>query len=238
MRNLLLRAFRPIPVAANWLGVVQQIAVVVIAVAGGTVAGIKVDWVTGFALMMFLMVVLLGRAAIGLQRDFDRLTKIEFDFTGQLEHLGWVWHTGPVLDPEKWVHEAVAWVWVRNEGPSANFAAQILNVEGPPWEDYFVAEPAWDGKNSPVTHIPKGHKRRIRLASILRQPRGFWFWTSEGQNQVPGWQWSLSPEPQHVEFALEVLNQRADVTRAKIGRITLPVDLADAEFVLEDQGEA
>lgn len=233
MRDLFLRTFRPIPVAANWLGVMQQTALIAVAIAGATIAGVKIDWVAGIALVMLLLVALLGRAAFSIQRDLDRLTRVEFDFTPQLERLNWTTHLGSIREPEEWIHEAVAWVWVRNSGPSADFAAQVLDVNGPPWVDYFVAEPAWDGKNSAVTHIPKGHKRRIRLASILREPRGFWFWTSEGQNQVPGWQWALPAESMKVEFALEVLNQGADVSLTKKGWVTLPCDLSAAEFDFE-----
>jgi hypothetical protein len=159
----------------------------------------------------------------------------DLGITPQLEHGDWAVKMGASL--QVWRHGAFAWVWVKNHGPTANFAAQVVDVRGVPesWGDYKVAEPAWDGKHSAIIEIPKGHERKLRLASVLRKPRGFWFWTSEGQNEVPGWPWPLADDEfADIEFRLEVTNTNTGHTTGKQGRITVPLDTAEAEFTLED----
>ena len=159
----------------------------------------------------------------------------DLDITEELEHVDWAAKLG--MPVQVWRHGAVAWVWVKNNGPTAKFAAQVVDVKGLPesWGDYKVAEAAWDGKHSATIEIPRGHQRKLRLASVLRKPRGFWFWTSEGQTEVPGWQWSLADdEPADVEFLLEVTDTNTGRTAQRRGQITIPLDTGETEFTLED----
>ena len=103
---------------------------------------------------------------------------------------------------------------------------------------YRVSEPTWDGKRSAVNEIPRGGERRIKLASVLREPRGMWLWTSELGNEGPGRQWWLEDEQvAEVQFVVEVVNVGdADQAVRKGGPITVPLDPSEAEFELCDGG--
>lgn len=136
-----------------------------------------------------------------------------------------------------WTH-AVAWLWVRNNGPTASFAAEVKEVAGLPssWGDYFVAEAAWDQKKSATIEIPHGGRRKLKLAAIAETPqRGFWFWTSEGQNEVPGWQWWMGDmESGDVRFEVVLTNTSTDQIAARSGRIRIPRDVSKSTFEIEN----
>lgn len=152
-------------------------------------------------------------------------------FREELEPVDWQ----TAVNGQVWTHEAVFWIWVRNDGPTSTFAAQIVDVHGLPidWAAYHVAEPLWDGKAAPTVEIPSGHQRKLRIASVLREPRGFWFWTAEQRTEAAGWQLELKEaQPLTVDFRLEVTNTRSD--RLSGAHATIKVSRAtECEFELE-----
>lgn len=164
----------------------------------------------------------------------------DLEFTEQLEHLRWklqlpVGPNGRIFDI---ITQAVAWVWVKNNGPTASFAAEVRDVTGLPssWGDYFVAEAAWDQKNSATIEIPHGNRRKLKLAAVARAPqRGFWFWTSEGQNEVPGWRWWMGDrEMGDVRFEVVLTNTSTDEIATCRGRIMIPEEASESTFELDD----
>jgi len=132
--------------------------------------------------------------------------------------------------------EAVVWIWVKNNGPTATVAAEIRDVAGVPskWGDYFVAEAAWDQKHSATTVIPHEGRRKLKVASVARAPqRGFWFWTSEGGKEVPGWLWWMG-DAEIADVRLEVVltNTSTDHVATCRGRIEIPREPGDSTFEL------
>jgi len=127
---------------------------------------------------------------------------------------------------------------VKNNGPTASFAAEVREVTGLPskWGDYFVAEAAWDGKSSAKVEIPHGGRRKLKLAAITRYPmRGFWFFTSEGRNEVPGWYWTLGDNEQaDIRFTIVLTDTDSDATVHSRGRIKIPFEVGNSSFELEE----
>jgi hypothetical protein len=134
--------------------------------------------------------------------------------------------------------QAVAWLWVKNKGPTASFAAEVTDVTGLPsdWGDYFVAEAAWDQKHLATIEIPHEGRRKLKLAIIARAPqRGFWFWTTEGQIEAPGWQWWLGDdEVADIRFSVVLTNTSTDQLKICPGRITIPGEVSDSTFELTE----
>jgi len=65
--------------------------------------------------------------------------------------------------------------------------------------------------------------------------RGFWFFTSEGRNEVPGWYWSLGDDEQaDIRFTLVLTNTSTDAATRSRGRIKIPFEVANSSFELED----
>jgi hypothetical protein len=166
----------------------------------------------------------------------------DIEFTGWLEHVRWklnlpMGRQGRIFEVTT---QAAAWVWVKNNGPTASFAAEVRDVTGVPseWGDYFVAEAAWDQKNSATIEIPHGGRRKLKVAAIARRPhRGFWFWTSEGQVEAPGWQWWMGDnETGDVRFEVVLTNTSTDQIATCRGRIRIPREAPDS--TLELSGEA
>lgn len=161
----------------------------------------------------------------------------ELEFDEQLEVLRWDFHVPWGKRLHKATTHAIAWVWVKNNGPTASFTAEVRETTGLPskWGDYFVAEAAWDGKNSPKVEIPYGGRRKLKLAAITRYPmRGFWFFTSEGRNEVPGWYWSLGDdEKADIRFTLVLTDTSTDAVTESRGRIKIPFEVANSSFELE-----
>jgi hypothetical protein len=159
-------------------------------------------------------------------------------FMEQLEHVRWEYQLpvgprGRIMD----IHvRAVAWLWVTNNGPTASFAAEVREVTGVPsdWGDYFVAEAEWDQKNSAVIEIPHGGRRKLKLLAIVLHPqRGFWFWTSEGQVEAPGWQAYLGDgEDADLRFEVVLTNTASDQVNACRGRVKIPGQVRDSTFEL------
>ena len=228
------RILSPLPFAGNVATVLQVVTFLAVVFGGATVLGFKVGPAEGVAAAAILLLVLFANAPWGLQRDRDRRLASHFDCTPNFERVDWHFRGD---SGEIWEHEAVAWVEVRNQGPTSRFAAQVHDVTGVPgfWgTPYRVTEPTWDGKHAPVTESPRGGERRIKLASIMRDPRGMWFWTSEQGREGPGRQWWLGEgERAHVEFIVEVVNVGdADQAVRKRGRLTVPLNAHDAKFTL------
>ena len=162
----------------------------------------------------------------------------DLEFEEQLEVVHWE------FDDMQWggrshkaTTHAVAWVWVKNHGPTASFAAEVRETTGLPsdWGDYFIAEAAWDGKSSAKVEIPHGGRRKLKLAAITSQPtRGFWFFTSEGQNEVPGWYLTLGDDERaEIRFTLVLTNTSTDASAQTRGRVKIPLELAEASFELD-----
>jgi hypothetical protein len=228
------RTLSPLPFAGNVATVVQIVGFLVVIFGGATILGFSVGPAEAVAAAAILLLVLFANAAWSLQRELDRRIASHFDCAPNFERVDWRFRGD---HGEVWEHEAVAWVEVRNLGPTSRFAAQVHDVTGVPefWgSPYRVTEPTWDGKHSAVTEIPRGGERRIKLASVMRDPRGMWFWTSELGREGPGRQWWLGEgESASVEFIVEVVNiGDADQAVRKRGRLTVPLNAHDAEFTL------
>jgi hypothetical protein len=146
---------------------------------------------------------------------------------GWLEEGSWQ----AIVGDELWTHAAYVWAWVQNDGPTATLAAQILDVTGVPddWQSdgrpYFVAEAAWDGTGSSTFQVPSGHRKKLKVASVLAHPRGFWFWTTEHQTESPGWQWRLGERADaEIRFRLRVTDAATGQAVEMPGTIQIPPD--------------
>lgn len=164
----------------------------------------------------------------------------DLQFTAQLEFVRWKFELPlPPADRIFDVHvRAAAWLWVKNNGPTATFAAEIREVTGVPsdWGDYWVAEAAWDQKNAPTVEIPHGARRKLKVAAIAEYPqRGFWFWIADGQEEVPGMQWWLGDdESGTVAFEISITNTATDQVNTTRGSIRVPARsaISDSSFDL------
>ena len=125
--------------------------------------------VTALALVVVTFVGSLVLAPVAQRNSLrEQITGRDDDlrFTGSLEHVRWEFDLpfkpgGRIFT----IHtQAVAWVWVKNNGPTATVAAAINDVTGVPsdWDDYFVAEAAWDQKHSATVVIPHQGRRRLK----------------------------------------------------------------------------
>jgi hypothetical protein len=164
----------------------------------------------------------------------------DLSFTEWLESVRW--KLDLPMGPNGRIFEvtthSVAWIWVTNNGPTASFAAEIRAVAGVPsdWGDYFVAEAAWDQKNSATIEIPHGGRRKLKVATIAEFPQhGFWFWTTESQREEPGWQWWMGDrDTADVRFEVVMTNTATNQTAARWARIQIPRDVDDSSFELEE----
>lgn len=241
-KRLARRALMPLPLLGR-LGSAAQVVVFVVAVLGsGTVLGIAVGPAVAVAALFLAVAILLGVAAWGLQQEIDSRQKSYFDCVGRLEPVSW--YVGP-WNERMFSHEFVAWVTVFNEGPTSEFTARVRDVAGVPknWKDgdaYVVRQPLWETPPpDSKERIESGGSRRIKLAAILRNPRAFWFYTSEaGLQDAPGHQLLLGrDEIADIDFVLEVVNTGdSDQAIRKEGRFQIPLNVSDATFTLQDVG--
>jgi hypothetical protein len=128
-------------------------------------------------------------------------------------------------------------VEVVNDGPTSTFAARLLDVRGVPWTNYRVLHPSWEFGPEAEINIPGGGgTRRLKLASVLAEPKAFWFWTSQQGHTGAGSTYALdTAEEARIDFRLEVINTGAsDEIRGYDGTIRIPGDSAEATFRLTE----
>jgi hypothetical protein len=239
--HLAIRMAKPLP----WVGRVGS-AIKAGAIAaglllgGGTILGIAFDPALALAVVLLAVVGLLTVAAWGLQRELDKRNEPSFDCTTHLEPVNW--YVGP-WNQRMFTHASVAWVTVRNHGSTSEFTARIRDVEGVPphWGDdqsYVVRQPLWETPPARSTErIESGGSRRLKLAAILKDPRAFWFYTSEaGIQDGPGHQLLLgSNDTADIRFILEIVNTGdADQAIQGTGCFEIPTDVTRARFSLAE----
>jgi hypothetical protein len=122
------------------------------------------------------------------------------------------------------------WLYVRNDGPTSEFAARAWNVLGlpPDWGNYAIRQTAWEGTTATRVEIDGfGGERRIKLANVARQPRAFWFYTTRRGSEECAEQFLISelrpPEAVVVVgFKLELVNMATGEKLFKMGSIAIP----------------
>lgn len=201
--------------------------------------GVIVAAVTQSWLLAFVVAVVIGLALLvaGVRLLGERDARLAANFTARakLEPVGWQILVQGVLYEYRWV----MWVEVENHGPTSEFSARAVNIGGvpPQWgDDYRLIHPAWEGTTAASQRIERGGMRRIKLAGVLWEPRGFWFLTTQTGKEEPGHQWRLAyDECPKIRFDLSVVNTGAnDETVSKRGEIDIPDDLDAVAFRLLD----
>jgi hypothetical protein len=136
------------------------------------------------------------------------------------------------------------WLYVKNNGPTAEFSARFWNVQGlpPDWgTNYGVRHVAWEG-GKPTTR-PEidgyGGERRVRVANVALDPLGFWFYTTENGSEECGNQLLLSELyptfiGHNIVFDVEIVNQGTGEKLFKKGWITIVPSVGDPTFTLRD----
>lgn len=145
-----------------------------------------------------------------------------------------------MIDGTIWQHAWCLWIEVYNDGPTSQFAARAPAVTGvPAWwgTDYKILRAGWeDDPQHGIEVIERGGMRRLKFASVLEHPRGFWFWTSQdGHGVMPGNQWPLGPDgTTEIGFQLEIVDTGdQDRTLRAQGSIRIPKEVSQAEASLE-----
>jgi hypothetical protein len=113
--------------------------------------------------------------------------------------------------------------------------ARIPEVTGVPIRTaYRVTPAAWEESSSPrVTIDGRGGRRRLKLASILAEPRAVWFYSVQWGAEMPGYQWALGEEAVEINFVLEVINTGdADQVVRKRGQFHIPCNIDDVTVML------
>jgi hypothetical protein len=127
-----------------------------------------------------------------------------------------------------------AWLYVTNDGPTAEFSARFTNVEGVPetWGSHYgVRHVLWEGGTITTRPTIDGHggERRCHVAQVALLPRGFWFMTIENGRVECGNQYLISqmlPERETVtiSFDIKIVNHGTQQTLTKRGTIVIPAD--------------
>jgi hypothetical protein len=137
---------------------------------------------------------------------------------------------------------ASVWLHVKNNTATAEFSVRLWNVQGVPrdWGAYAVRHVSWDGTTSTRLEIDGlGGERRVRIANVARDPRGFWFWTVEHGVEECGNQYLISelvdPDtPLLISFEIEIVNHSTAAKLFKRGFIFIPAKDGDSLFTLAD----
>jgi hypothetical protein len=189
---------------------------------------------TGTALLLGGVGLLFLVAGTRLTIAKQRREETEFDLSLHLEQVPWVLD----LNGVRYTHGSVLWVSVINSGPTSKFAARVRDISGVPssWGTSYEVDPAsWEQVPDPEITIPRGGRRRLKVVSILKTPRAFWFYSGQWGKELPGNQWQIPPSDEPtVDFTLEVVNTgHADQTVGRAIRIIIPLDVstATAQFV-------
>jgi len=109
------------------------------------------------------------------------------------------------------------WLYVKNDGPTAEFSVRFWNVQGvpPDWgTNYGIRHASWEG-GRPTTR-PEidgyGGERRVKVANVALDPLAFWFYTTENGTEECGNQLLLSELyptfiGHNIFFDVEIVNQ-------------------------------
>ena len=136
------------------------------------------------------------------------------------------------------------WLYVKNNGPTAEFSARFWNVQGLPPEwgtNYGVRHVAWEG-GKPTTR-PEidgyGGERRVKVANVALDPLAFWFYTTENGSEECGTQLLLSELyptfiGHNIVFDVEIVNQATGEKHFKKGWITIVPSVGGPTFTLRD----
>jgi hypothetical protein len=103
------------------------------------------------------------------------------------------------------------------------------------WGPQYKVDPAsWEQSADPEITIPRGGRRRLKIASVLERPRAFWFYSGQWGMELPGIQWPIpDDEEPEITFALEVVNTgAADQIVSRNVVISIPVDPTRASAVM------
>lgn len=222
------RPFASASEIAQIVGVPGATAVAVIALAYGF--GVA----AGTALLLSVLTLLFLVAGTRLVIEKQRREQSDFDFGLDLEPLPWSVDVNDVT----YTHGSVLWVPVDNAGPTSTFAARVKSVSGvpPEWgKDYKVDPASWEQQPDPEIAIPRGSRRRLKVLSIPKRPRAFWFYSGQWGSELPGNQWQIPPDAEPaIRFTLEVVNTGdADQTVSRDIEVVIPLDVstATARFV-------
>jgi hypothetical protein len=106
------------------------------------------------------------------------------------------------------------WLYLRNDGPTSEFAVRAWQIFGVPseWGNYAIRQTAWEGTTSTRAEIDGfGGERRVKLANVARDPCAFWFYTTRRGTEEYAEQYlisQLSPPRDVViiNFDLELVN--------------------------------
>jgi len=136
------------------------------------------------------------------------------------------------------------WLYVKNDGPTAEFSVRFWNVLGVPPEwgtNYGVRHASWEG-GRPTTR-PEidgyGGERRVKVANVALDPLAFWFYTTESGTEECGNQLLLSELyptfiGHNISFDVEIVNQATGEKLIKKGWITIVPSIGDPTFTLRD----
>jgi hypothetical protein len=138
---------------------------------------------------------------------------------------------GGILANERvFLQNVAVWLVVRNDGPTAEFTARAWDIAGVPenWQPYALRQVVWEGTSSSRAEIDGyGGEKRLALANVAREPRAFWFNTTQLGSPMAGNQDLLyervSATLDHeYDFTLEVVNLTSGEKRSKRARLVLP----------------
>lgn len=182
------------------------------------------DAITAVVVALGLGVVLFAVAGYRLQRTLDLLNLEHFTTTPMIDPTTSEFQLPN--DPRIWTTRAVLMLEVRNEGPSARFAASIDAIDEVERElgglvpDYRVDEVAWENSLERVNEIPSGASARLKIATAGRwmvgrdQGDSWFFWTARSASYAPnshGVGWRLrAPDHGIVSLRITVVNVDAN----------------------------
>lgn len=141
----------------------------------------------------------------------------------------------PVNDME--YHDNVRlWVRVTNNGPVAEFAAQVTNTKGFPesWVDY-TKPIAWEQTREPSLQLARGAHALLRLGNVSRKPLCVWFYgpaSMHTENFHTTWQQNRQASGS-IEFDLEVSNLTTSQVVKKRGVVVFGAEGELPGFTLE-----
>jgi hypothetical protein len=183
------------------------------------------------------------RTVLDLEAEIERRDAIRFAVELSIEELEdhHPWNV-PEGEPAgvPYTRNIIFWVRVANAGPTAHFAAQLLNVDGLPGRDEAIVhdgrvdEVAWEHTYDQEKVIVQGGSARLRLANLARQPTVlngyewgpcFWFWGarsavwSPNSHQV-GWrhrrQWCVNRAITFDIVVTDTTNGQSRLQKARI----------------------
>jgi hypothetical protein len=158
--------------------------------------------------------------------DEAEVSPASFDFFFETEAID-----GGILANERvFLENVTVWLVVHNDGPTADFTARAWDIAGVPesWQPYALRQVVWEGTNSSRAEIEGyGGEKRLALANVAREPRAFWFNTTQLGSPMAGNQDLLyervSTTVDHeYDFTLEVVNLASGVKRSERARLVLP----------------